>query len=1547
MAKLKDRILLILMLKVLVFSRGDIDYAWNRIKLEWKYFNERSQSLPESDPYGTTLTRRLMTGFLDALGFKIVMQRSGLEGGNGRLYSISHTAENLDQLPIMITGFYDPSNPEKNTLDIRSSGGTSRFSPHAAIQEYLNVTEHLYGLATNGNSMRLMRDSGRLVKLTFIEFDLRKMAEEDIYSEFTILYRLLHASRFPKNRQETEQSWLEKYYQDSIESGNRIREGLSRAVRKSLDALGKGFILHPQNQELRTLLHENKVTSKDFFRELMRLIYRLLFLMVTEERDLIFDPDDKTDETRYKKQIYLHHYSITRLRRLSQNRHLWQGEFNDLWQGLIKTFMLFEISGQGKKLGINPLGGDLFSSRTLQHIEKCLIGNDLLFECILNLNEFEDENGNLVPINYRSIDVEELGSVYERLLDLHPVTGLDDGFRLEEGSDRKTTGSYYTRADLVNELIKSALIPVIEGRLNAVSDKTLKEKAILNLKICDAAAGSGHMLLAASRAVGWFLARIRSGEENPSPSVYHEAVRDVIQHCIYGVDLNPDAVELCKVALWLESHSSGKPLSFLDHRIRCGNSLVGVTDLSVLEKGIPDEAYNACTGDDKVICRHLKKHNKSQSAGQLSLTFGSENSQPEIEKHLAYDFRKIDEIPDDTIEAYNEKLVRYKKFRNNPELYNDEQVCNLWTTAFFHTYTSIDDKTNPTTERLKAFLKKLSGDYYQAVSKAAETALQNKFFHWPLEFPDVFEIGGFDVMLGNPPWERIKIQEQEFFATRNTAIALAPNKAARDRMIKDLVNSNPVLSEEFNRAVHIADCQGKFLRESFRYELTARGDINTYSIFAELFSSLINKNGRAGIVVPTGIATDDNNKLFFSNLIEKNRLVSLFDFENREAIFPDVHRSYKFCLLTLKGESQKAEKTSFAFFLTRPDHLHDPIRVFSLTKDDFIRLNPNTLTCPVFRTKIDAELTTKIYKRVPVLINEKTGENPWGAYYIRLVHYDDHSAYLSLIDQDDDMPRNSSTIYEPKMFWQFDHRFSSYSGCTMDQIKNGHPITLTIDAKKVSNNYVNGRYLASNSLKSSLLSKYPLYNKNWFILWRDVSNSTNERTSIATIINKGLASIACPGIGFNCSKKGFLLLANLNSIVYDYCARQKVSGVHYNWGILKQVPIITQDNYKDLAFYFTLRVMELVYTSWDIKSFADDIWKESDDTFKEAILNLWNENKIATGGHIWAPPEWAEIDPDGCRLPPFKWDEDRRAVLKADLDAIYAKLYGLTDEELRYILDPQDVYGTDFPGETFRVLKEKEIRKYGEYRTKRLVLEAWERLKNESAYAEPENIETKHNLSPMKEFTLNEGIYSVQDVVRITHLSANKVRRWFYELWKENYEGISSQLKSDIENMRISFHGLIELVVIGTLRENRFTLKKILFARNDLQSKTNKSYPFATNNVRDDLKVSGSSIIFNFPTGFVTLDGTGQYNLDFIKEFFKQIDFDIDGIAYRLFPLTGSKLVVIDPTQGGGKATISGKGVWVDTIVRAYTGGNSIQMIQDQYEVEKNDILAALEYSKQ
>ena len=736
--------------------RSEIEYAWSRVKLDWKYFSERSEKLPASDPYGTTITRRWMTGFLSTLGFDLSLQKSSLTGANDKSYSISHTCQSLDGIPVHITGFFDPNHPGKNTLDIRSSGGKSRLSPHATVQEYLNVTEYLYALVTNGLMLRLVRDSGKLVKLTYIEFDLKHLLDEDKYSEFTLLYRLLHASRFPKSKQESEESFLEKYYQDSIESGNRIREGLSDAVKSSLIALGNGLLEHPENEGLREKIKSGKPDSREFYHQLLRLIYRLLFLMVTEERDLIFSElqDDSKEPnlddplkginlpTKKHKDIYYQYYSLIRLRKLSEKRYLEENQYTDLWQGLMQTFSLFEPGGSGDKLGILALGSELFSENAMPDIFTSKVNNKVLLQCIRSLNEFEDEKHNLTFINYRALDVEELGSVYEGLLELEPIFELENEkptFTFKKGMERSSSGSHYTPEDLVKPLIQHSLEYLIEERVEdfykGKSTPRETKKKLLDLKVCDVACGSGHILLSAARRIALEVARVETGEQQPNPTSFRYALKEVIRNCIYGVDKNPLAVELCKVALWLESHNPGEPLSFLDHKIKCGDAIVGLAHREELQNGIANEAYKKLPGDDKDIVSVFARKNKQErtqrekSKEAVQLTTETDHQLMQQVKELNEAIDEFSRLPENTPYEIKQKEKAYRSLINNETLKRLKILADLRLMPFFLEKTEVNKEYLITDSQYQRYLRGEITIPTQFEVKADKIATNYRFFH--------------------------------------------------------------------------------------------------------------------------------------------------------------------------------------------------------------------------------------------------------------------------------------------------------------------------------------------------------------------------------------------------------------------------------------------------------------------------------------------------------------------------------------------------------------------------------------------------------------------------------------------------------------------------------------------------------------------------------------------------------------------------------------------------------------------------------------------------
>lgn len=1366
--------------------RDEIGVAWAAARGHWTAFKVRRDRLQDTDS-GTSETRNSwMLPLLRELGYELETSRAETLP-NGKSYNISHRDARRVNLPIHITGVND-------SLD-RKREGVSRLSPHALVQEYLNQTEHVYGLVSNGRQLRLLRDATRLVRLSYLEFNLEKIMEEELYNEFAVLYRLLHASRMPAKPDEADASFIEFYHQESLASGNRIREKLSVAVEESILTLANGFLQHPANAELRQAVLEGRLKPDDYYQQTLRLIYRLLFLMVTEERNLVY-PETLTDAQQRLRRIYTDFYSLDRLRKLAGKRLFVDGRKYDLWESLKATFLLFEDSRYGQKLGISPLGSGLFSPKALgEYLPQSRLSNESLLHALYKLSYFTSDSGSLVRVNYSDLDVEEFGSVYEGLLDLKPVvTTIGDTlhFSYEAGTDRKTTGSYYTRPELVRELVRSALDPVIAERLKPFrlpQEREAAEAALLAIRVCDPSAGSGHMLITAARELGLALAQVRTGEDQPSPTAYRDAIRTVIQQCIYGVDYNPAAVELCQVALWMESYNPGKPLSFLDHKIKHGNSLVGVFDLSDLTQGIPDDAFNPVTGDDPTVAKLLKKQNKDfRQKGQTTLDFHKAEAKLQAQQQdFAALFQNLSQAQQDSLSDIEEVRKRYENARTG-SWWTDWQACNLYTAAFFQTYTDENAPDNPTSERLARYLQNPEEADKELVDHLENLQNQHYFFHWPLEFPEVFANQGFDVVIGNPPWERIKLQEQEFFGTRDQAIATAANKAARERLIRALPQTNPSLYAEFTNALHTAEAQSKFIRVAGRNPLTATGDINTYSIFAELDRNLLNPRGRAGVIVPTGIATDDNNKAFFGDLVSHNTLLSLFDFENREALFQGVHRSYKFCLLTIAGGPlAEGFEARFAFFLTNVGQLQDPQRVFALTADDFARLNPNTRTCPVFRTRQDAELTTRIYRRVPVLINEETGENPWGVSFMRMfdMSNDSHlfrtSAELEAQgyrlqgnryqkDGEEFLP-----LYESKFIWHYDHRFGSYEGVDG---RGSTQMPTPMLAQYQDPNYLvkpwywvqdEEVYLAVadapqdfkrayrqrdwDKLKDALDSWYQRFERaqqkadeaddfvevqslmeehrlseeeasmlkrircsqswpevakflkhrspEWLIGFRDVTNSTNERTFVSSIAPLSAVNHKMPLFSSCQSKMRTLcLVASVKSLSFDFITRQKIGGTSMTLFNVKQFPILPPNYYTEADLRFIVpRVVELTYTAWDLENFFTDVWAEADETLRGAILRQWQSNQLA-----------ADRAPATSVQTPFVWHEERRALLRAELDAYYARLYGLSEQDLRYILDPQDVYGPTFPGETFRVLKEKDIRRYGEYRTRRLVLEAFAKL---------------------------------------------------------------------------------------------------------------------------------------------------------------------------------------------------------------------------------------------
>ena len=1225
-------------------------------------------------------------------GFDTLKPRAMIRLGE-REFPIGHAAL-AGRIPVVIAPAPPPA-ARRRGLDeslAQLGDGGRRRSATLLLQEYLNASEEAaWGLTIDGLTLRLMRDNVSLTRPAWIEADLAKIFSEGLFPDFSALWLLIHQSRFGRPNSPPTESSLETWRDTGRIEGVAARDKLRRGVKAALIELGQGFIEHQANGTLRQSLIEGGLTRQGYFEELLRPVYRLIFLFAAEDRELLHAPGAPQSATK----AYAEGYSLARLRERCMRRTSWD-RHGDAWEGLKATFTALE---KGElRLGLPALGG-LFAHAQLAKLSGCKIDNRRLLAAIWRLAWMRPDGHPLTRVNWRDMETEELGSVYESLLELTPVASADTRtFTFAEGDEtrgnaRKVPGSYYAPDSLVQALLDETLDPLIEETVAGKDDAAAIE-ALLNLRIIDPACGSGHFLLAAARRFASRIAGL-SRPGTPSEDDYRHWLREVARRSLFGIDRNPMAIELAKVALWIETVEPGKPLSFLDAHLKCGDSLLGVYDLKALQIGIPDDAYKPLTGDDKPAAaawRKLNKQARERDDKTIELAF------TRVSDELATSAQKIDAQGEDDLAGVEAKRKAFEALVKGESYWRVKTACDLYIAAFLLPKVKPPELTAgakgitvPTTSAVR---DKLSGLLAVSNLEAAtiQAAAAARAFHWPLEFPQVFfpEKGrqsGFDLAIGNPPWERIKLQEQEFFASRDPEIANAPNAAARRKLIESLTaapdgSAKRALYDEFAMAKRLAEASSIFARvagkEGGRYPLTGTGDVNTYALFAELFATVAQ---RAGVIVPTGIATDATTAPFFAHLVEKQRLSALIDFENREGLFPSVDSRMKFAMLALAPNAKAAR---FSFFLTNPTQMADDKRRFSLIPTEIAAINPNTMTAPVFRSNADADLTKEVYGRVPVLIDEAKGKegNPWGIeIHTRIWHMTEDVDWFKTADDlfkfgcrrfgrfwEGRNNESFAPLYEAKFIHHYDHRWSSYDNRGCDSVDMSF-------AQKCDPNFeVQPRYWISQSEVDRRIS-LKLARRTWLLGIRDITNATNERTIIGAIVPLGPVGNNLPlwlPAHTVAPRAVTCLLATISSLAADYFARQKIGGTHMNYFVGSQLPVLEPSDFPQTETDFIVpRVLELTYTSHSMKPFAEDL---------------------------------------GYSGSPFAWNEDRRAILRAELDARIAQLYGLSRDQLRYILDPSDVYGTDYPSETFRVLKNNDVAKYGEYRTAKLVLQAYDQL---------------------------------------------------------------------------------------------------------------------------------------------------------------------------------------------------------------------------------------------
>ena len=1199
------------------------------------------------------------------------------------------------------------------SLDARDrDAGRQSKTPHGQILRYLSTADIesesriRWGFLTNGGLWRLYDYRARPRATGYFEADLGEMlgsGGEDVLRLFCLLFR--RDSFTPQEGATT--SFLEAALAQGRRYEEKVAQDLSSVVFERVFPKLVQALADATGEELSRVRHAALI-----------LLYRLLFVLYAEDRGLLPVNDSRYENYGLRKPVRDH------VAHRMQGSAVFSASASSYYDHLMTLFR--QIDEGDESIGLPPYNGGLFASEAAPLLKTARLTDKIVGDVIYDLSHTETE-GTRHFVNYRDMSVQQLGSIYERLLEREPVRDDNGGIVVRPNSyARKDSGSFFTPQELVDLIVDRTLKPLAEERLKAFEDKSKElrsdhrpiadrhaellaldpAEAVLDLKVLDPAMGSGHFLVTAVDFLSDYIAELAEyvpavpewlDGEYSSPLVERVATirRDILQRaqasdwvmdetqltdqaiirrmvlkrCIYGVDKNPLTVELAKVSLWLHSFTVGTPLSFLDHHLRCGDSLVGLR--------VPEATAE--------LNRLGGLFASSAIAGAEAATSG---------------MQRIEEMSDADVAEVRESAELFRGVEDTTADLRGllDFVCGLrWLTSDMRGKARTALET-PLVEALASRPNEAysllargpgavgdgetGGDtswsgFKELWTDARSVAVREGFLHWEAAFPGVWQrwqeeqpIGGFDAVIGNPPWDRIKLQEVEWFATRSPELALAPTAAARKTGIQQLRDNGAPLADEFDDAKERADKLGESVRASGNYPLLSGGDINLYSLFVERAMGLIKPDGFVGLLTPSGIYADKTASAFFKSLSSSGRVGGLFDFENRKIFFKDVHASFKFCALIFGGAERRFDETECAFFLHDIETISDPNRCFPLAPSDFARVNPNTGTAPIFRTRRDAEIARRIYERHPVLVDRSQGEErrAWPVRYHTMFHMTNdshlfrtaaqlHSAGFYPV-QGNCWKRGEEMylpLYQGRMIWHFDHRANSVR-VNPESTHNPYLSEPVSEAQHADPDFLpqTQYWVPADNVETALPES-----RGYALGFRDIARPTDVRTMIASIVPWAGYGNKVPLLRAHDASVVTLLTANLNSTCFDFVARSKVQGTAMNWYIVEQLPVIAAEGYD--------------------QRFGD---KTASDLVHDHVLRLtYTANDMA--------PIARDLGYDG---PPFIWDEEERRHLRARLDALYFHLYGLSREDAGYVL------------ETFPIVRRQDEAAFGSYRTRDLIL---------------------------------------------------------------------------------------------------------------------------------------------------------------------------------------------------------------------------------------------------
>ena len=1136
-------------------------------------------------------------------------------------------------------------------------GDGNKSAPSTQMLRYLRRVDDLakgklrWGILTNGARWRLYYAGARSVAEQFCEIDL--MLTLDLPSGERSHYLKVFALVFGRAAflpGEDERTLHQRILDEGRFYEERVATSLSEVVFDQV---------FPQLAD--AIFKAAPAASLSEVRNAaLTLFYRLLFILYAEDRDLLPVRDAAYDD-----------YSLRRVRddvgKRKEQGDVFSNTAARYWSAIRD---LCRIIDEGDaSIGLPPYNGGLFDQGNASLLSNIRLSDQVVADVIYALS-FDTTLEPQRYINYRNLSVEQLGSIYERLLERELVQkegGID--VRLNVFA-RKGSGSYYTPDALVSLIIKETVGPLVEGR---------SAEQILDLKICDPAMGSGHFLtslvdylsdrvIEAMAAVDAspLAARIEAMRETIMANAEkggwrigverlddrHIVRRMVLKRCVYGVDKNPMAVELAKVSLWLHTFTAGAPLSFLDHHLRCGDSLFG----GWVNKAIDDANALFLQGP-------ISEATRSAEAMQ-----------------------SIEELTDAEIEETDRSAAFFADMQAGTQ-----PLADFLSLVHAFAWLNVRDKEDKIA--LQNFLSSRLGDpvaiaagalapktdvpdperFARLFAQARALMDEERFLNWQVAFPGIWQDweeptlrGGFDAVIGNPPWDKIKLEQVEWFKARRSEIAEEQRAADRKKMIAALEKAADPLAKEFARAdaramatIRMAQCGGD-------YPLLSGGDVNIYSLFVERAMTLVKPNGMIGLLTPIGIATDKTPARFFSERVREESVKAFYAFENRRGwLFPDIHHEEQPSVLVFARSADRFAEFDYGTRISNWEDFNDADRSFPLRVNTLKRVNPNTGTVPLFRSRRDAKLTTAIYSRMPVLADHSSEEEieAWSVKYVRMFD----------MTNDSHLFRTKDELEEREGAWPIGgNRFNSPNGQwvplyegKMIQIYNHRYANVRVNPKNISAQGVSER-LGSAVLRDPSAGPEPRFwvdtaqlPSTWRIGINDICNTNNARTFIACAVPPACFANTLPTFH---EEKGVersdlvLLLANFCSLICDYVARQKIQSRHLNKYIIEQLPVVPLTCYESTHFgpktaaqIIREAVLELTYTAHDMAPFARDLGYDGD---------------------------------------PFVWDDDHRLQLRAKLDAVFFHLYGITDrDDIRYIYS------------TFPIVERQETAAYGKYRS--------------------------------------------------------------------------------------------------------------------------------------------------------------------------------------------------------------------------------------------------------